>query len=150
MEDRDMLLEQYKLFVKSADDLTSRRLDTNKLYLTILLGLFTIAGFLNTKEMSSMFGKDIILIIISVIGLSLSVVWYMNIESYRLLNSAKFKVIHEIEQELPYPCFDKEWQFRKTDNPSKAYPRFTQIEKFMPIMMGIIFVILLLVGVIFH
>ena len=148
MEDKSILLEQYKLFVNSADGLTSRRLDTNKFYLAILLGLFSIAGFLNTKEMSGVFDKEIILAIISVLGVSLSIVWYMNIESYRLLNSAKFKVIHEIEEQLAYPCFDREWQFRKGATPSKAYPRFTQIEKFVPIMMGIIFIVILVVGVI--
>ena len=45
MDKQEIFLEQYKLFVKTADDITMRRLQTNKFYLTILLGLFSIAGF---------------------------------------------------------------------------------------------------------
>jgi len=141
MDEKEILLEQYKVFVKTADDITARRLATNKFYLTLLLGLFTIAGFLNKKEIATLFDKEIILILISIIGIFLSIIWYMNIESFRLLNSAKFKVIHEMEKELAYPCFDKEWQFRKGEDVSKAYPRFTQIEKYLPIVIGSIYVV---------
>lgn len=147
MDREEILLEQYKVFVKTADDITSRRLETNKFYLTILLGLFTIAGFLSTKEMEGVFDKQIILILISVLGIFLSVIWYINIESFRLLNSAKFKVIHEMEQKLAYPCFEKEWVFRKNGNVSKYYPTFTQIEKYLPIVMAIMyFVIFILIA----
>ena len=144
MDDKVILLEQYKVFVKTADDITVRRLATNRFYLTILLGLFIIAGSFISKEMAGLFDKQIILILISVIGIFLSLFWYMNIESYRLLNKAKFKVIHEMEAELAYACFDKEWEFRKGVDSDKAYPRFTQIEKFLPIAMGIVFVFLLI------
>lgn len=147
MDRNAVLLEQYKLFVQTADDLTSRRLDANKFYLTILLALFTIAGFLKSKEMAGVFDSYTILVIISIIGLFLSVVWYMNIESYKLLNKAKFQVIHEMEQELAYACFDKEWEFRKGIDTNKAYPRFTQIEKFLPIAMGIVFVVVFFVTI---
>ena len=100
MDKQEILLEQYKVFVKTADDITARRLATNKFYLTILLGLFTIAGFLNTKEMAGYFNGYTILVLISVLGMVLSVIWYMNIESFMLLNSDKFKVIHDMEEEL--------------------------------------------------
>lgn len=145
MDKQEILLEQYKLFVKTADDMTLRRLETNKFYLTILLGLFTVAGFLNTKEMTTYFSSFTILVLISVLGIFLSIIWYINIESYRLLNSAKFKVIHEMEQKLEYPCFDKEWFFRKNENISKAFPRFTQIEKYLPLVMAIMNVMILCV-----
>ena len=145
MDKKEILLEQYKVFVKTADDITARRLATNKFYLTILLGLFTIAGFLNTKELVGYFNSYIVLILISVLGIFLSVIWYMNIESFKLLNKAKFKVIHEMEEELAYPCFDKEWEFRKGIDTSNAYPRFTQIEKFLPIAMGILYFFVFLI-----
>jgi len=96
MDDKQILLEQYKLFVKTADDITMRRLQTNKFYLTILLGLFTIAGFFNKNGITGILNEQIILILISVIGVVLSIIWYVNIESFKLLNSAKFKVIQKI------------------------------------------------------
>ena len=146
MDKQEIFLEQYKLFVKTADDITMRRLQTNKFYLTILLGLFTIASFFNKNGVTEVLNEQIILILVSVIGMALSVIWYVNIESFKLLNSAKFKVIHEMEKDLPCACFDKEWQYRVGEDESKAYPILTNIEKFLPIMMGIVFFIILLVG----
>ena len=142
MDDKQIFFEQYKLFVKTADDITMRRLQTNKFYLTILLGLFTIAGFFSKNEIIGVLNEQVILILISVIGLALSAIWYINIESFKRLNSAKFKVILEMEKELPCACFAKEWDYRDPD----SYPILTKIEKFLPIMMGIIFFIILLVG----
>jgi len=142
MDKQEIFLEQYKLFVKTADDITMRRLQTNKFYLTILLGLFTIAGFFNKNGITGVLNEQIILILIAIIGLALSIIWYVNIESFKLLNSAKFKVILEMEKELPCACFGKEWEYRDPE----SYPILTKIEKFLPIMMGIIFFIILLVG----
>lgn len=149
MDNQQILLEQYRIFVKTADDITMRRLQTNKFYLTILLGLFTIAGFFNKNGITGILNEQIILILISVIGIALSVIWYVNIESFKLLNSAKFKVIHEMEKDLPCACFNKEWEYRVEEDESKAYPILTKIEKFLPIMMGIVFFIILLVGLFF-
>jgi hypothetical protein len=120
-----------------------RRLQTNKFYLTILLSLFTIASFFNKNEITGLLNEQIILILISVIGLALSTIWYINIESFKLLNSAKFKVILEMEKELPCACFGKEWEYRDP----QSYPILTKIEKFLPIIMGFIFFIVLLVGI---
>ena len=91
----------------------------------------------------------IILILISLIGLVLCAIWYVNIESFKLLNTAKFKVILEMEKELPCACFGKEWDYRVGEDESKAYPILTQIEKFLPLMMGIVFFVILLVGLFF-
>lgn len=148
MNKQEILLEQYKFFAKTADDITVRRLQTNKFYLAILLGLFTIAGFLNKNGLTgiTILDRDVILILISIIGMALSTIWYINIESFKLLNTAKFKVILQMEKELPCQCFGKEWEYRIGEDESKAYPIFTKIEKFLPIMMGIIYFMVLLVA----
>jgi hypothetical protein len=51
-----------------------------------------------------------------------------------------------MEKELPCQCFGKEWEYRVGEDESKAYPIFTKIEKFLPIMMGIIYFMVLLVA----
>lgn len=147
MDKQEILLKQYEIFTKTADDITVRRLQTNKFYLAILLGLVTIAGFLHKNGMTGTESdQTIILILISIIGMPLSAIWYVNIESFKLLNTAKFKVILEMEKELPCQCFGKEWEYRVGEDESKAYPIFTKIEKFLPIMMGIIYFMVLLVA----
>jgi hypothetical protein len=53
-----------------------------------------------------------------------------------------------MEKDLAYPCFDKEWEYRVGEDESKAYPIFTKIEKFLPIMMGVIYFMILVLGVV--
>lgn len=139
-KDKNILIEQYKLYVKTADDITKRRLEINKFYLTILLGLFTISGFLNNTDI---FNSSIILILLSILGILLSITWYTNIEAFKQLSSAKFKVIHKMEKELPFKCFDDEWNHLKKGRDKKAYIKLTAIEKYIPLFMMILFIFLL-------
>jgi hypothetical protein len=75
MDKQEILLKQYEIFTKTADDITVRRLQTNKFYLAILLGLFTIAGFLHKNGMTgTQSDQTIILILISIIGIALSAI----------------------------------------------------------------------------
>ena len=101
------LLEQYKLYVEMADRVSERRMQTNKFYISLLSGLLALFPILVSVGTSK---QTVILIILPLLGIALCILWYINILSYRQLNSGKFKVIHEIEQYLPFPCYDKEWE----------------------------------------
>jgi hypothetical protein len=48
-------------------------------------------------------------ILISFFGVLLSFVWALMIMNYKNLNSAKFAVIHEIEEHLPIQIYKNEW-----------------------------------------
>lgn len=147
MDYDSILLEQYKLYVSTADDITKRRIEVNKLYLTILLALFTISGFLNSENISTQFSPYIILVLLSIIGFTLSLIWYVNIESYKQLNTAKFKVIHEMESKLPHKCFDDEWNYLNKGRDHKIYVKLTYVEKFMPLLMGVLFILIFCITV---
>lgn len=58
--------------------------------------------------------------------------WYRLIRSYKDLNTAKFKVIHEIEQKLPCAPYDLEWEKVGRGKDSKLYLPFTHIEICVP------------------
>ena len=58
----------------------------------------------------------------------LSVSWYVTLRSYRQLNSAKFRTMHELEKELAFPLFAREWEFLRKD----AYLRLTVVERLLP------------------
>jgi plasmid replication initiation protein len=101
------LLEQYKLYVEMADKISERRQSANSFFLsvnTVIVGLttyFTLCGI----SCSSI----ILFSPISMAGLVICYMWYRLVRSYRDLNTAKFKVIHEIEQQLPLAPYDLEW-----------------------------------------
>ncbi len=48
-------------------------------------------------------------------GVLLSIAWWLGLRSYRDLNAAKFKVITQLEQQLPTKVFSEEWLLLKRD-----------------------------------
>jgi hypothetical protein len=135
------LLEQYKLCVEMADRVSSRRIQTNQFYLSLLTALLGIVAFALNKDSTLIHIHYFVLFPIALLGLLLCLVWYFNLESYRQLNSGKFQVINDMETQLPYACFTEEWQKLKADDP-KGYFRQTKIEKFIPMIMAMPYAVL--------
>lgn len=142
----EALLEQYKLFVQTAESVSTRRINANQFYLSLLTALLGVVAFSLGKDSTITQVELFVLLPVGLLGLSLCGVWYAHLESFRQLNSAKFKVIHELEEQLPYACFEKEWEHAKADEDG-GFLRFTKVEKFIPLLMAFPYVILLLYGI---
>jgi hypothetical protein len=120
---QEHLLEQYKLYVDTALDTSSKRLESNKFYLTLSSVIFGIAGYLMVLN------QNFVIILFSIIGIIISLVWMQTIISYRELNSAKFHIIYELEQLLPARLF----KFEKLHYSGKR-KGFASIEKWCPLL----------------
>jgi hypothetical protein len=131
-EDRPILLEQYRLISESADKITDKRQNTNNFYLAVNSFILAIAGYFANIQLNLM------PLFIALIGLCISIVWRINITSFKNLNSAKFKIIHELENYLPANIYKKEDQYLK-----KNYYNLTSVEKWVPIIFGIIYLIII-------
>lgn len=132
---KDHLLDQYKVYVKIMNQTSIQRGNNNKFYIaTLSLLLAMLSFFIN-------FGfSNIIIFVIALIGLLLCYTWQKNIESYRQLNAGRFRVIHEMEKQLPFNCFEREWQHLTADN----YTRLTKVEKYIPLFLSIPYIIIVL------
>jgi len=135
------LLEQYKLYVEIAGRISTRRAQTNRFYISLLSGLLALLSIVVGREILSDF-QTIAFMAVAILGLALCALWNVNIRSYRQLNSGKFKVIHEMEQHLPFPCFDKEWEILGEGKESKKYLQLTRIEQYVPILLVIPYILL--------
>ena len=137
------LLEEYKLYVEMADRVSQRRVQVASFYISLLSGLLALLSITGNKEL---FGgsQKIVLLAISILGLSLCYLWSINIDSYRQLNSLKFKVIHEMEQQLPFPCYEREWRILKEEKNGAKYLRLTAIERYVPFIVSIPYLLLLI------
>lgn len=139
------LFEQYKLSVDSANKVSERRNLTNTFFLTLhtfLISASSIA-YENVKNFKSPF-----LILAPILAvLVLCYVWWRTIKSYRQLNDAKFKVIGEYERYLPSsPYWDAEWEALGKGKDPKLYTPLTNLENWVPIVFGTIYI---LIGVFF-
>ena len=130
-----ILLEQYKLISESADKITDKRQSTNNFYLGVNSFILAVASYLAVSKVNT------VSILISVSGLLVSVVWLKNINSFKQLNSAKFKVIHELEEYLPARVYQKEDEYLQ-----KGYYKLTAVEKWIPVIFGVLYVIIILIS----
>ncbi|HAD96320.1 MAG TPA: hypothetical protein DCG19_02880 [Cryomorphaceae bacterium] len=123
------LLEQYKLYVEMADRVSQRRQTANRFYISLLSGLGGL--YLLLKEILNTQPNIIIWAILIII---ISLLWWLTINSYRQLNSGKFKVIHEMEQQLPFACYDREWDYLGRGKNGKLYRQLSKVEGYVPLV----------------
>ncbi len=124
-------LEMYKLYVQMADNISTRRQSANSFFLTINTAIIGFVGYLGTTAGNWNLA-------VSISGVALCYTWYRLIRSYKDLNSGKFKVIHEMEKELPLSPYDAEWEALGRGKDPKLYLPFTNIEIYVPFVFGLL------------
>jgi len=123
-------LEQYKLFVQMADNLSQRRQAANTFFLSISTALVGLIGIGSVAASDP--GPPVLPILLSFAGLASTFAWFRFIQSYRKLSAAKFAVIHEMEHALPFRPYHAEWQALGRGEESRTYMPFTKIEAAVP------------------
>jgi hypothetical protein len=135
------LLEQYKIYISSAEKISDRRQKANEFFLGLNTGLVALLGFVATRTAQS----DIsgLIALASIAGTTMCYLWYRIIRSYKGLNRGKYNVIHMIEARLPLALYDTEWEMLgRGENRSKYWP-FTHIELWVPWIFIVIYAVLI-------
>jgi hypothetical protein len=78
------------------------------------------------------------IIALGVIGLILCLFWYSRLNLYRRQATAKFTVIGEVENDLPYPAFTQEWAESQRRRPARIIFQ----DSIAPITLAVMYVIL--------
>ena len=133
---QDHLLEQYKLYVDSSQKVSEKRISTGNYLLTVNSFLLTAFGIASTLHVGGAW-----LSIIPVAGLLVSLTWFSLVISYKDLNTAKFKVIHELENYLPAALFRYEWHSCEQGQ-GKAYKPITHLERWIPVTFAALYLVL--------
>lgn len=141
-EDKRIIFEEYKLYVQTAENNSDRRQTANNFFLSFNSLLISGTGFLIATT-----GKSW-LILLSLVGIISSFLWVTTINSYRQLNSGKFKVIHDLEKHLPYALFKKEWDYLGKGEIRKKYKKLTLVETGVPYTFMILYGFLILIQII--
>ena len=130
------LLEQYKLYVQSAENVSARRVASSRYLLTLNAALVALYGV-----QSAGFGQTYWTLLVPIVGIPVSLLWYLIIKSHADLNRIKFDVIHEFEQHLPVAAYKYEWHLAE-EGQGKTYRAVTTIERWIPILFAVLHVIL--------
>ena len=123
----ETVLEQYKLYVKSAENVSARRVASSRYLLTLNVALVALYGY-----QSSNLDSDWWMMLVPVLGALVSVLWYRIIKSHKDLNAVKFGIIHELEQHLPAMLYTHEWRLIEGGR-SRLYRSVTDIERWIPL-----------------
>ncbi len=138
-EQRQELLEIYKLHAELADRVSQRREGANRLYVSLLIGLVLFAAALLRFGTDGIL-PDTVLFWAGVLGAVLAISWYIVIRSYRQLNAGKFNALQDLETHLAYPFFTKEWELLGEGKKRSRYWKLTVVETALPWTLLLLFV----------
>ena len=143
-ENRRELLEIYKLHAELADRVSQRREGANRLFVSLLTGtLIFLAALLRYGAETIPVGA--VVTAIGIFGISLAVAWYVIVRSYRQLNSGKFAALHELEEKLAYPFFQREWELLEGGKSISRYWKLTVVETFLPLIFALLYLALIII-----
>lgn len=132
---REQVFKQYEMFVSSADKVSSNRMDVNKFFMSINSGILTIYSMFFEKITSALW-------IVPILGIIISLAWIRSLKSYSMLNSAKFKIINKVEEQLPLQPYKDEWDILKCNC---EYKTLSKTEQQIPYAFGIVYIVLLII-----
>ena len=135
-------LEIYKIHTEFADRVSQRREKANHLFIGSLTGILVFFTTFLRLGTNTGFSFDTILAIVAaigVLGVFLTIAWYITIQSYRQLNTGKFNALHELEGKLAYPFFKREWEILGEGGHRSKYWKLTVVETFLPVIFFVFF-----------
>ena len=120
-----------------------------KKFISVTIGLnstlVTIIGLaIGTNQ--SVVNVQPLLLVVPTVGLLVSILWRIVIQSYRDINTAKFTVLHEIEDRLPLRLYSYEWHIAKQGDGTKYRPT-SHVEMWIPILFAGLYGVILLVQI---
>jgi len=136
-KDNEILLELYKVYNGSTENVSQKRQNTNSFFLSLNTGIIAILGFLLNKDTPSYL--KYLYLLMPIVGILSGIFWLKLVISYRQLNSGKYKTLSKIEEKLPFAPFSEEWEILGKGNDHRKYHPLTNIEKGIPITFIAIF-----------
>jgi hypothetical protein len=133
-------VEQYKLFLDSIDKVTEKRQNANSYFLTINTGVCSLVGYFLSKDVANQIKS--LFWILPIAGILLSYFWHRLVKSYRQLNTAKFLILHLIEEKMPLSPSKAEWLALGEGKDKKLYTPLTDLESWIPKLFIVMYTLL--------
>ena len=122
------VLEQYKLYVQSTENVSARRVASSRYLLTLNVALVALYGYQASNPDPGWWA-----ILVPILGALVSVLWHRIIKSHKDLNAVKFEIVQELEQHLPASLYTHEWRLAE-EGRGRSYRSVTDIEQWIPLV----------------
>ncbi|WP_405375954.1 hypothetical protein [Pseudobutyrivibrio sp.] len=140
--DSKIVLDQWRLTVESAMQVSNRRQTANNLFimmLTILISGVLLSDGISNANKPLQLGVSIA---VSLLGIFLCLEWMSQMEYYGDLNDVKYTAIRDMEKYLPMQVFNAEDIYFYSDYKNKR--SFSEKEKQIPMIFIIVFLVIML------
>jgi len=135
--DRDELIfNEYKTYCEQKEKFIDRNFKTNKFYMTAVVVL--IFAMIYTGNVIFL-NKITATLVFAIFGISVSAMWWMNVDSYNTLIKVKYaNVIEKIEEKFPVKPFTDEYK-GIADFKNKRVFMFSDIQKTIAALAALFF-----------
>jgi len=134
----DHFLEQYKAAIQGIDYTSKWKHTVNSYYLAINTVLLAAIGLSLSREKLAL--PETAHGLILVIGIFISLVWWVNLRTYNNVLAAKFSILHCIEDHLPLSLYKTEWMLMKT---IYGRPRRALVDGLVPVIFIVFYILIL-------
>lgn len=139
---RAELFDTYRMLVDMADRVSGRRATANGFFLTLQTALAAYASF----PVSTGAGAHVDVLSVTVtaiVGILVSLAWFLMLRSYRQLNGAKFEVIETLERQLfEIKPFQLEWEILKRQgSTAHRYLELGTVERVAPLGFALVYLV---------
>lgn len=135
--DRDELIfSEYQLYSEQKENFINRNFQTNRFYMAALF--VTLIAMIYTGNVVFL-SKISATLVFALLGLSVSILWWMNVDSYNTLIKVKYaNVIEKIEEKLPVKPFTEEYKGIEEFRNNKVFV-FSDIQKVIAVISALFF-----------
>ena len=135
--DRDELIfREYKTYCEQKENFIDRNFKTNKFYMAAIVVL--VFAMIYTGNIIFL-NKITATVVFAFFGVSVSAMWWMNVDSYNTLIKIKYaNVIEKIEEKLPVKPFTDEYAGIEEFRSNKVF-MFSDIQKIIAAISALFF-----------
>ena len=135
--DRDELIfSEYRLYSEQKENFIERNFKTNRFYMASVFVL--IAALIYTGNVIFL-NKISATLVFALLGVSVSALWWMNVDSYNTLIKVKYaNVLEKIEEKLPVKPFTDEYKGIDDFRSNKIF-MFSDIQKLIAVVIALFF-----------
>jgi len=138
----DLKFNQYKLYAEQKEQFTARSFLINRFYMTMVIVLFVLVLLFGEFPFAYGLKGGIIF---ALTGMMMSILWWLNMDSYNTLIKIKFSdVIDKMEKEMPLHPFEDEYNAIQELKKNKKVFLFTGMQKTFAVITCILFFLIML------
>lgn len=142
MEDKEIILGQYKVYSEAKEKFIDRHFATNRFYFVFAFSLLAA-----TYVFYALSPGIVPLIVTAAFGIAVSILWWLNIDSYQLLIKVKYaKVLEYLETKLPEMPYHNEYLETQKLKKTKGI-LFVDVQKMFSGFLFFVFTVIFIVSV---